>query len=90
MSCYVYLMGNFEYGWFKIGRSSNPVRRWKSIDRLPFGVSLLGKYEVASYAQAKKVEKALHEYFYPEHMRGEWYHYINAAEFQSVAKRADR
>ena len=66
---YVYFIGNYHFGFVKIGYSSCPERRLKQIQTgCPFNVSILGKMN----GNAKK-EKELHRKFQKNKTKGEWF-----------------
>lgn len=81
MGYFIYLMGNFKHEWFKIGITGNPDRRWQEFQNLPFQVSLLAVVECKSKETAAKVEAALHEHYASIRIAGEWFGYINSADF---------
>ena len=68
---HVYLFGNNELKWYKIGISRNVSLRLEQIqDNVPFSLELLGHWRTD---WAFDVEKMTHEKFWSHHLRGEWF-----------------
>lgn len=66
---YVYLIGNLEYGFVKIGYSNDPNKRLKSLQTgCPFDISILDVFE-----GGPDVEKSLHKRYRRYSTRGEWF-----------------
>ncbi len=70
---YIYLVGNTELSWYKIGVTGNLLYRVKAIQNtLPFSVSLIAHAE-SSPTMARVVEQETHTRFWKHHLRGEWF-----------------
>ena len=83
----LYLMGSYEYEWFKIGVSEDIPRRYAELSNgLPFGLQLLAVYETE---RAGLVELRLHKHYDQLRINGEWFNYINPADFLKQAMRFD-
>jgi hypothetical protein len=66
----VYLFGNRELGWFKIGKSRNIENRFKDLCCvLPFPIEQI---EIFECDDPGFVEVQLHRHFASKRMRGEW------------------
>jgi|CZKY01.1.fsa_nt_gi hypothetical protein len=67
----VYLFGNRELGWFKIGKSRNIENRFKDLCCvLPFPIEQI---EIFKCDDPGFVEVQLHRHFASKRMRGEWF-----------------
>lgn len=65
---YVYLIFNNRNGYFKIGRSKNPIKREKTLQSEEPDLELL------FYKEADmRIEYELQKYFKTKHIRGEWF-----------------
>ena len=87
---FVYLFGNMELRWFKIGFSRREVReRLEEVQSgVPFELKLLGHWK--SPYHAPTIEKIAHEKFWSKHIRGEWFRdldVIEVAEFITAKAR---
>ncbi len=83
----VYLIGNTDYGFYKIGVTKDEVKwRMKAVDspRLPFELKVLAEVEVGSAAFF--VEKNLHVFYKKNNVRGEWFVAIKPKYFVRKAK----
>jgi hypothetical protein len=69
---YVYLVGNADLSWYKIGVSRKDVTvRLEQIQAsVPFTLQLLGHWRTD---WAFDIEKMTHEKFWKHHLRGEWF-----------------
>jgi hypothetical protein len=68
---YVYLIGNTEHGWYKIGKSKDPDFRLSSIViNCPVALETILTVEADEYG---RVESLLHSEFESKHMHGEWF-----------------
>lgn len=69
---FVYLVGNRSYGWYKIGYSTNPEKRIKTLrHNVPFPIE---KIHVLEVDHAPVVENALHSIFQDYRLPpGEWF-----------------
>ena len=80
--CYVYLMGTVEHGWYKIGWSYNPEKRYDALyASLPFLFSLMHMEPCPSPIEAMRLEKALHEKFKDIRLKGEWFQDLDFPQF---------
>ena len=67
---YIYAIGH-PHNYTKIGHSSNPNRRLRSIQiGSPYKLWVIAQFPVAN---PKQVEAALHDHWSDKHERGEWY-----------------
>ena len=67
---YVYLVDS-QVGYFKIGRSSEPVERFRKFDvMLPYDMMVIALIETPDM---NKLEKELHKRFAEWRIRGEWF-----------------
>jgi hypothetical protein len=76
----VYLMGNVEHNWFKIGMSSDPGRRLNDFT-VPFALKLLCVVPMPDAVKARQTEKQLHEYYAPRRAQREWFTGVDPDEF---------
>ena len=65
---YVYVMHDFNTGYYKIGKSNNPERREKTLQSEKPTIELLYKSKMSV-----KTEKELHQMFQEKRIRGEWF-----------------
>ena len=84
---HVYLLGNPNLGYFKIGMSHDADMRLKNFN-LPFDIAVLKVVRVPDRFKARTLEIALHGFYTGRglHLRGEWFKNINVREFTSVCK----
>lgn len=68
--CKTYLMKDKNTGFIKIGRSTHPAKRERTLQSEKPTISL---FKICD----ELVEKELHDYFATKHIRGEWYHLSN-------------
>lgn len=64
----VYLMIDHNTGYYKIGRSNNPLKRESTLQSEKPTIELIGHWEMVY-----KEEKALHDYYSNKRIRGEWF-----------------
>jgi Meiotically up-regulated gene 113 len=82
MAGYVYLIGSREQHWYKIGRSLTPNIRIEDIGiLLPFCVEIFAIWRAEDHVL---LEKALHEKYAPQHVRGEWFKFRDRKLHQIV------
>ena len=86
----VYLIGNTEFWFCKIGKSRNAWSRLMALDspKLPFPLEVMSYVCVGE--AASWVEKKLHEAFKDFKVRGEWFRAIDEKEFKRKAKALHR
>jgi hypothetical protein len=65
---YVYLIYNENNGYFKIGRSKNPLKREKTLQAEEPEIALLKIWEKDAV-----FEKQLHQKYFKQRVRGEWF-----------------
>lgn len=78
----VYLIGNKDYRFYKIGVTKSEVKwRLEEIDspRLPFPLEIFAQLEVGLAAHF--VESQLHKFYKKRSLRGEWFGEIKPTEF---------
>lgn len=87
----VYLIGNLDFGYCKIGRSKHPWSRVRELDepKLPFEIEILAIMRVGKHADLW-LEKKLHKVFRKRKLRGEWFTGVFAEEFTRKAKKLMR
>jgi hypothetical protein len=69
----IYLVGNREFGWYKIGMSQNVEERAETIsDLVPFAVELLAAWP-CQRKYLRKLELHLHRTFAESKIKGEWF-----------------
>src|SRR5271157_1803667 len=67
----VYLVGNREHGWYKIGFSRYFRRRLENLQSgVPFPLETISLWETD---EAWQLEQKLHEHFAVKVIRGEWF-----------------
>lgn len=73
-NCFVYVIHSTS-GHFKIGFSTNPKRRLRQLKRTqgPFEYRLVAYIKLPTVADAKQVEKDLHDAFERKQVNGEWF-----------------
>lgn len=71
MKGYVYLIGNSQFGWYKIGKSVRPNIRVKTVGvLLPFTISVFAVWESSDHS---RMEAYLHRKFASLRIQGEWF-----------------
>jgi hypothetical protein len=82
----VYLIGNEDVGYYKIGKSDKPWMRLHALDstKLPFSLQMLAILRVG--AADSWVESRLHRHFDARRIRGEWFRNVSTQEFLRKAK----
>jgi hypothetical protein len=82
----VYLIGNLDEGFCKIGKSCTPWMRIHALDspKLPFPLEMMAILRVGE--ADSWVESKLHTAFKHYKVRGEWFEGINPAQFLRKAK----
>ncbi len=71
--CFVYLMLDKRNGLYKIGISSEPKYREKTLQSEQPKVGLVAKKKYINRKIAGAIEKALHNVYHHKHQRGEWF-----------------
>lgn len=71
--CFVYLMIDITNQFYKIGISSNPEWREKTLQSEKPSIELIAYKKFVSRRIAKSLEKALHETYREKRIRGEWF-----------------
>ncbi len=71
--CFVYLMKDEANGFYKIGISNDPRYRERTLQSEKPTIELLSKKEYPSRKIAESIEKALHNSFSEQRLRGEWF-----------------
>jgi hypothetical protein len=84
----VYLIGNVDFGFYKIGITRQAVK-WRLLDidspRLPFSLEVLAEYDAGLAAHFIEVE--LHKLYKKTNARGEWFNNISTEDFLRQAKK---
>lgn len=69
----VYLVGSRQYGWFKIGATSNLLQRYKDLAKgVPFDLELLSVWSPFKNSSFQ-LERELHARFNSQRIKGEWF-----------------
>jgi hypothetical protein len=76
---YVYVIGNLELNYFKIGVSCAPASRLKQLDT-PFELQVLHAEPCGTVREAPAVERAVHMLFHRQRVRGEWFHCLDLVD----------
>lgn len=71
--CYVYLMKDLTNGYYKIGISNNPQYREHTLQSEKPTIEMIGNKKFPSRKIAEAFEKALHQAYSNQHIRGEWF-----------------
>lgn len=79
---FIYLMGNVQHGWFKIGKSDDPVRRMNDLT-VPFALELLRVVPVPQDV-VFSVERLVQEKYQHLHLNKEWFKDIDPERFVTV------
>lgn len=79
---YVYLIGNKELSYYKIGMSTNIEKRLHDIrHNVPFVVKLFHREPCRSRKYAFQLEQRLHRLYHPRRLENEWFSDISAEQF---------
>ena len=81
---HLYLM-KADNGLYKIGISTNPANRHKSLSTGPIAVNLIWSKELPD---APQIEKTLHWRFRSKRIRGEWFN-LDKADIEYIRRLAD-
>lgn len=90
MNGYVYIIGNREHGWYKIGKSTRPKIRLNALKiLLPFEVDLIALWQTNQHSF---LERSLHEQMDEQCINGEWFNLSlenlkSIFEFMLIAER---
>lgn len=71
--CYVYLMFDYNTGYYKIGISKSPKRREGTLQSEKPTIEMLACKQYPDRKIALAIEKALHNVYSDKHVRGEWF-----------------
>lgn len=71
--CYVYLMHDYTNDYHKIGISSNPTFREKTLQGEKPTIDMVCKKRFPSRLIARSFEQALHQAYLEKRIRGEWF-----------------
>ena len=82
---HVYLIGNTQLNYYKIGIAWDIVRRMADFS-LPFEIELLAYITLPTATKARDIEQGLHAHFSANHLRGEWFRDITKDQFISAAE----
>lgn len=69
---YIYVMKNPASGFYKIGKSINPVERWAHAQTWVIGIKLIYASEWP-FRNAGRIEAMFHVFFRPCHREREWF-----------------
>lgn len=90
---WVYLIGNKNLNWFKIGISKWPEQRLQQFNVFPFEVELFTAIAVGTDKDLKKamrIEKDLHKMYEINKIRGEWFHTVDVVAFVKMVERINK
>lgn len=82
----LYLIGNKELNYYKIGFSHNPEKRIREFN-LPFEIEVLAVIPTRSAFVALWAEQNLHQYYRHNRLRGEWFRDISPSNFRRKAEK---
>lgn len=88
----IYLIGNLEHSFYKIGISRDMRLRMRNFRGLPFPVFVLVNYELKideprmQRRAALAVERGLHTVFHETHLQGEWFKDVDLSLFVDSVK----
>ena len=71
--CYLYLMKDFNTGYYKIGISNSPKHREKTLQSEKPTIEMICNKKYVSRRMAHSFEQALHKTFGDKRIRGEWF-----------------
>jgi hypothetical protein len=85
--CYVYLVGNKELNYYKVGISTQVGGRIKQFN-VPFDVEIFQMAKFDNPWNALQVEQKLHQFYkgIGLHLRGEWFKSIPTSDFINRTK----
>jgi hypothetical protein len=88
---HLYLIGNADYRWYKIGLSADPARRCVALDetKLPFQISVIRTHKIKDQ-YALHVERRVHRFYSAQRLRGEWFRDIDPDDFCMQAQRLSK
>jgi regulator of replication initiation timing len=72
-ACYLYLMKDFNTGYYKIGISNSPEYREKTLQSEKPTIEMICNKKYVSRRMAASFEQALHKTFSEKRVRGEWF-----------------
>lgn len=82
---YVYLMRNYNNGYYKIGISKDTKYREKTLQAEEPDVRLICSKQYTDRITARQMEKMLHSHYNEKRSRGEWFS-LNEDEVKSIQK----
>ena len=71
--CYLYLMKDYNTGYYKIGISNSPEYREKTLQSEKPTIEMICNKKYVSRRIAHSIEQALHKTFADKRVRGEWF-----------------
>lgn len=90
----IYLVGNQQFDWYKIGISGGTVgQRLRTLDSplLPFILSVVCDVKIYEPLKvARHVERLVHDFYAPKRVRGEWFHHIDKHEFLKIVTKSHK
>lgn len=81
--CYVYLMVDTTNNYYKIGISSNPDYREKTLQSEKPTIEMVASKSYPNRKIASTIEKAFHNAYKASNIRGEWFN-LNVSEIQNI------
>jgi predicted GIY-YIG superfamily endonuclease len=85
---FVYLIGNKELGFYKIGIAQNVKKRAASLS-VPFAVEVFHSIPRNNRGLALNMEKDLHRLYRPDLLTGEWFRNLDIVQFPYDAEYID-
>lgn len=85
---FVYLIGNKDLGFYKIGIAQNVQKRAASLS-LPFTVEVFHSFSRPDRGSALTMEQELHRLYAPDNLLGEWFRDIDLVQFPYDAEYID-
>jgi hypothetical protein len=83
---FVYILREPKQGWWKIGMSADPHRRFNDLKAArPDRLELVEYYNLGSLKLAHQMERHLHEVFRDSRLTGEWFSNIDLEIIRKVA-----
>jgi len=85
---FVYLIGNKELGFYKVGIAQNVPKRAASLS-LPFSVEVFQSLARPDRGSALMLEQQLHRLYLPDLLTGEWFKNLDIVQFPYDAEYID-
>lgn len=86
-NCHLYLIGNQEYQWFKIGISKKIEERIKQLNT-PFRLTTFYSLRCGNVSSALALENLMHIRYQDKRVLGEWFSSIDPEDFSNSVRQA--